>query len=166
MYVCHVHMYSNIKTIHLLPHWGSQYKCYTVYYNKEILVITVTEQQKKKIQVFADVMPWLEKSHQCHTSWTAWSLKFHQSTYHNIPEDLYCRNWTSCHTEHLNPPHACGQSVGQRDSACADHLSASILSMLSSFLIHRISVANTSLNSVTFTHYMPLHFSVATGYQF
>jgi hypothetical protein len=36
--------------------------------------------------------------------------------------------------------------------------------MLNSFLIHRISVAITSLNSVTFTHYIPLHFSVATGY--
>jgi len=67
--VCVCIMYAGVptqKTIHSLPHWGIQYKCYIVYYNKEILIITVNEQQKKKIQVFLDVMPRLAKSHQCH----------------------------------------------------------------------------------------------------
>ena len=62
-----------------------------------------------------------------------------------------------------------GHSAGQTDSlhtVPSDHLSASLLSMLTSLLNQGISVAITSLNSVAFTHYISLHFSVATGYQF
>jgi len=97
------------KTIHSLPHWGIQYKCWIVYYNKEILIITVNEQHKKKIQVFLDVMPWLAKCHQCHASWTAWPLKFHQQ--HIITSQKTRLFNSSVGTEHLNPLHA-GWAIG------------------------------------------------------
>jgi hypothetical protein len=118
--------------------------------------VTDNEQQIK-IQVFLGVMPWLANSHQCHSSWTAWLLTTYQSTYHNISKDLNlqqcCQNWKSCITEHLNPLHA-GQAIcwpqGLLCIVPSDNILASILSVLGFLLIHDISAAITSLNSVIF----------------
>lgn len=99
-YVCMYVMSACIptqKTIHSLPHWGIQYKCWIVYYNKEILNITVNEQHKKKIQVFLDTMTCKMSPVSCFLN--CMTLKISPATYHNIPKDtslqLFCRNWTS-----------------------------------------------------------------------